>query len=51
MARMTVEAESEENLCFKFVSGIDQQPGNLTIFQKVHHILVKLNQVECVAYL
>ena len=46
-----MEEENEENLWFKFVSGIDQQPGNLTIFQKSYHIVVKLNQVECVAYL
>ena len=48
-----MEEENEENLWFKFVSayGIDQPPGNLTVFQKVHHIVVKLNQVECVAYL
>ena len=45
-----MEEENKENLGFKFVrSGIDQQPGNLTIFQKVH--MVNMNQVECVAYL
>ena len=26
-----MEEENEENLWFKFVSGIDQQPGNLTL--------------------
>ena len=46
-----MEEENEENLRFKFVSGVDQQPGNLSIFYKVHYIVVKLNQVECVAYL
>ena len=45
-----MEEENEENLWFKFVSGIDQQPGNLIVFQKVHYIVVRLNQVECVAY-
>ena len=35
-----MEEDNEENLRFKFVSDIDQQPGNLTIFQKVHHIVV-----------
>ena len=36
-----MEEENEENLGFKFVSGIDRQPGNLTIFQNVH--VVELN--------
>ena len=44
-----MKEENKENLRFKFVSGIDQQPGNLTIFQKVH--VVNMNQIECVAYL
>ena len=40
--------ENEENLRFKFVSGIDQQPRNPTIFQSVH--VVELNQVEMMCY-
>ena len=40
--------EDEENLRFKFVSGIDRQPKNLTIFQNVH--IVELNQVEMMCY-
>ena len=34
------------------LAGIDQQPGNLTIFQKVHHIVVTAeSSIECVVYL
>ena len=43
-----MEEENAENLRFKFVSGIDRQPGNLTIFQNAR--IVELNQVECFAY-
>ena len=36
-----MEEENEDNLRFKFVSGIDRQPRNLTIFQNVR--VVELN--------
>ena len=44
-----MEEENEENLRFKFVSSIDRQTRNLTIFQNVH--VVELNQVEMMCYL
>ena len=44
-----MEEEDEENLRFKFVSGIDRQARNLTIFKNVH--VVELNQVELMCYL
>ena len=44
-----MEEENEENLRFKFVSGIDRHARNLTIFKNVH--VVELNQVEMMCYL
>ena len=44
-----MEEENEENLRFKFVSGIDQQTRNLAIFQNVN--VVELIQVEMMCYL
>ena len=44
-----MEEENEENLRFKFVSGIDRQTRNLAIFQNVH--VVELNQLEMMCYL
>ena len=44
-----MEEENEDNLRFKFVSGIDRQRRNLAIFQNVQ--VVELNQVEMMCYL
>ena len=44
-----MEEENEENLRFKFASGIDRQTRNLAIFQNVN--VVELNQVEMMCYL